>query len=89
MAMQWLSGLPARTIRTFGDLVILFISHFATNKAKQLEVVNLFNIKQVKGEILKGYLARGYEWGSSAPERSGPTIPQAKIKILREVVQRP
>ncbi|RDX92653.1 hypothetical protein CR513_25183, partial [Mucuna pruriens] len=57
VAMQWLLGLPTRTIRTFGDLTILFLSLFATNKAKQLEVADLFNIKQAKGENLKGYLA--------------------------------
>ncbi|RDY05580.1 hypothetical protein CR513_10568, partial [Mucuna pruriens] len=35
-----------------------FTSQFAANKTKQLEVANLFNIKQNKGEALKSYLAR-------------------------------
>ncbi|RDX86382.1 hypothetical protein CR513_32293, partial [Mucuna pruriens] len=48
---------PAQTIQAFNDLVTLFISIFATNKAKRLEVVDLFDIEQEKGENLKGYLA--------------------------------
>ncbi|RDX76165.1 hypothetical protein CR513_43869, partial [Mucuna pruriens] len=52
VAMQWLSGL-VRTIRTFSELATLFISQFAANKAKRLEVTNLFDIKQMKDENLK------------------------------------
>ncbi|RDX95424.1 hypothetical protein CR513_22053, partial [Mucuna pruriens] len=58
VTMQWLSGLPAQTIQSFGDLATLFIFQFATNKSKQMEVVYLFDIKQMKGENLKVYLAR-------------------------------
>ncbi|RDY04046.1 hypothetical protein CR513_12313, partial [Mucuna pruriens] len=43
---------------TFSDLATLFISQFATNKVKRLEVADLFNIKQAKGENLKEYPAR-------------------------------
>ncbi|RDY05675.1 hypothetical protein CR513_10461, partial [Mucuna pruriens] len=35
-----------------------FVSQFAANKAKRLEVADLFNFKQGKGESLKSYLAR-------------------------------
>ncbi|RDY10678.1 hypothetical protein CR513_04770, partial [Mucuna pruriens] len=58
VAMQWLLGLPTWTIWTFGNLAILFISQFAENKAKRLEVADLFDIKQAKGENLKEYLTR-------------------------------
>ncbi|RDY13381.1 hypothetical protein CR513_01711, partial [Mucuna pruriens] len=58
VTMQWLSTLLARTIRSFKDLVILFVSQFVANKAKRLKVVDLFNIRQAKGEKLKSYLAR-------------------------------
>ncbi|RDX77434.1 hypothetical protein CR513_42449, partial [Mucuna pruriens] len=36
----------------------LFLSQFAANKAKKLEVANLFHIKQASGESLKSFLAR-------------------------------
>ncbi|RDX68253.1 hypothetical protein CR513_52775, partial [Mucuna pruriens] len=58
VAMHWLATLLARTICSFNDLAILFVSRFATNKIKQLEVADLFDIRQTKGESLKSYLAR-------------------------------
>ncbi|RDX99270.1 hypothetical protein CR513_17687, partial [Mucuna pruriens] len=50
VAIQWLATLPSRSIRSFNALPPLSI--------KQLEVVDLFDIKQAKGESLKSYLAR-------------------------------
>ncbi|RDY09595.1 hypothetical protein CR513_06023, partial [Mucuna pruriens] len=50
--------LPSRTICNFNDLATLFTSQFATNKTKRLEVNDLFDIKQMKGENLKKYLVR-------------------------------
>ncbi|RDX87275.1 hypothetical protein CR513_31293, partial [Mucuna pruriens] len=44
-AMQWFFGLPIKTIHTFNNLATHFVSQFATNKAKRLEVANLFYIK--------------------------------------------
>ncbi|RDX64712.1 hypothetical protein CR513_56695, partial [Mucuna pruriens] len=35
-----------------------FVSQFVANKIKKLEVIDLFNIKQAKGESLKSYLAQ-------------------------------
>ncbi|RDX87045.1 hypothetical protein CR513_31541, partial [Mucuna pruriens] len=58
VAMQWMATLPARTIRTSNDLASAFASQFAANKAKRLEVADLFDIRQAKGESLKSYLAR-------------------------------
>ncbi|RDX87783.1 hypothetical protein CR513_30703, partial [Mucuna pruriens] len=58
VAMQWMTTLPARTIRTFNDLASAFASQFAANKAKQLEVADLFDIRQAKEESLKSDLAR-------------------------------
>ncbi|RDY04072.1 hypothetical protein CR513_12283, partial [Mucuna pruriens] len=56
--MHWLATLPPRSVRSFNDLAASFTSQFAANKTKRLEVVDLFNIKQNKGETLKSYLAR-------------------------------
>ncbi|RDX93048.1 hypothetical protein CR513_24750, partial [Mucuna pruriens] len=56
--MQWMATLPLRSIQTFKDLASSFLSQFAANKVKRLEVVDLFDIKQGKGESLKKYLAR-------------------------------
>ncbi|RDX87360.1 hypothetical protein CR513_31174, partial [Mucuna pruriens] len=58
VAMQWLSILLAWTIQSFKDLAVLFVSQFIANKAKRLEVADLFDIRQAKGENLKSYLAR-------------------------------
>ncbi|RDX93431.1 hypothetical protein CR513_24311, partial [Mucuna pruriens] len=58
VAMHWMTTLPTRSIRTFSDLVGLFLSQFVANKTKRMEVANLFVIKQSRGESLKNYLAR-------------------------------
>ncbi|RDX94531.1 hypothetical protein CR513_23074, partial [Mucuna pruriens] len=53
-----MSTLPPRSIKTFKDLASSFLSQFAANKVKRLEVADLFDIKQGEGESLKKYLAR-------------------------------
>ncbi|RDX65934.1 hypothetical protein CR513_55364, partial [Mucuna pruriens] len=53
-----MSTLPPRSVQTFKDLVSSFLSQFAANKVKRLEVADLFDIKQGEGESLKKYLAR-------------------------------
>ncbi|RDY06335.1 hypothetical protein CR513_09687, partial [Mucuna pruriens] len=58
VAMHWMATLPARSIQTFNNLADLFVSQFATNKVKKLEVADLFDIKQSRGESLKSYLVR-------------------------------
>ncbi|RDX70211.1 hypothetical protein CR513_50573, partial [Mucuna pruriens] len=58
VAMQWMTTLPPRSIQTFKDLASSFLSQFAANKVKRLEVADLFDIKQGEGESLKRYLAR-------------------------------
>ncbi|RDX65555.1 hypothetical protein CR513_55780, partial [Mucuna pruriens] len=51
VAMQWMAMLPPRSIQTFKDLAGSFVSQFAANKVKKLEVVDFFDIN------LKNYLA--------------------------------
>ncbi|RDX60284.1 hypothetical protein CR513_61585, partial [Mucuna pruriens] len=51
VVMHWLATFPARTIRSFNNLV------FMANKMKQLEVADLFDIRQTKGESLKSYFS--------------------------------
>ncbi|RDX84456.1 hypothetical protein CR513_34490, partial [Mucuna pruriens] len=58
VALQWMMNLPPRSIHVFSDLVSLFLSQFAANKPKHLEVADLFDIKQAGGESLKSYMAR-------------------------------
>ncbi|RDX66338.1 hypothetical protein CR513_54902, partial [Mucuna pruriens] len=58
VAMQWMTMLLPRSIQTFKDLAGSFVSQFAANKVKKLEVANLFDIRQTEGESLKNYLAR-------------------------------
>ncbi|RDX74024.1 hypothetical protein CR513_46273, partial [Mucuna pruriens] len=57
VAMQWMATLPPRSIQTFKDLASSFVSQFATNKVKKLEVADLFDIRQIEGGSLKSYLA--------------------------------
>ncbi|RDX85216.1 hypothetical protein CR513_33633, partial [Mucuna pruriens] len=56
-AMHWLATLPPQSIKMFGDLATSFATQFTANKTKRLEVADLFNIKQGKGETLKNYMA--------------------------------
>ncbi|RDX98176.1 hypothetical protein CR513_18946, partial [Mucuna pruriens] len=56
--LRGLATLPARTIRLFHNLAVLFVSQFAANKVKRLEMADLFDLSQTKGESLKSYLAR-------------------------------
>ncbi|RDY04218.1 hypothetical protein CR513_12090, partial [Mucuna pruriens] len=58
VALQWIMNLPPRSIYAFSDLAGLFLSQFAANKPKRLEVADLFDIKQAGGESLKSYMAR-------------------------------
>ncbi|RDX78298.1 hypothetical protein CR513_41447, partial [Mucuna pruriens] len=58
VAMHWLATLPPCSIKTFDELATSFASQFVANKTKRLEVIDLFDIKQTKGETLKSYLAR-------------------------------
>ncbi|RDX82515.1 hypothetical protein CR513_36686, partial [Mucuna pruriens] len=57
VALQWMMNLPPRSIHVFSDLAGLFLSQFAANKPKRLEMANLFDIKQAGGESLKSYMA--------------------------------
>ncbi|RDX71894.1 hypothetical protein CR513_48693, partial [Mucuna pruriens] len=57
VAMHWMTTLSARSIRSFNDLAASFVSQFAANKVKQFKVVDLFDIRQAKGESPKSYLA--------------------------------
>ncbi|RDX68078.1 hypothetical protein CR513_52973, partial [Mucuna pruriens] len=58
VALQWIMNLPPRSIYTFNDLASMFLSQFAANKPKRLEVADLFDIRQAGGESLKNYMAR-------------------------------
>ncbi|RDX80111.1 hypothetical protein CR513_39363, partial [Mucuna pruriens] len=57
VTMRWFLGLPSRSIHTFNDSAVAFVSQFATNWVKRLKVANLFNIRQIKSKSLKQYLA--------------------------------
>ncbi|RDY13677.1 hypothetical protein CR513_01366, partial [Mucuna pruriens] len=47
VAMQWMYTLPPRSIQTFRDLAGFFLSQFAANKVKRLEVADLFDVGSV------------------------------------------
>ncbi|RDX96320.1 hypothetical protein CR513_21037, partial [Mucuna pruriens] len=57
VAMHWMATLPARSIQMFDDLAGSFVSQFAANKVKKIEVADLFDVKQSQDETLKSYLA--------------------------------
>ncbi|RDY08521.1 hypothetical protein CR513_07244, partial [Mucuna pruriens] len=54
VAMQWFVGLLPKTIHTFNDLAVVFVSQFATNRAKRLEVTNLFCANALGREAMAG-----------------------------------
>ncbi|RDY07417.1 hypothetical protein CR513_08479, partial [Mucuna pruriens] len=56
--LRGIATLSARSIQTFSNLAGSFVSQFVANKIKKLQVTDLFDIKQAKGESLKSYLAR-------------------------------
>ncbi|RDX77260.1 hypothetical protein CR513_42646, partial [Mucuna pruriens] len=56
VALQWIMNLPPRSIYAFNDLADMFLSQFAANKPKRLEVANMFGIKQAGRESLKNYM---------------------------------
>ncbi|RDY08897.1 Pro-Pol polyprotein, partial [Mucuna pruriens] len=80
VAMQWMATLPTRTIRTFNDLANAFTSQFAANKTKQLEVADLFDIRQAREESLKSYLARF----NNATVRVNDPDPKFFIKVFQK-----
>ncbi|RDX86731.1 hypothetical protein CR513_31904, partial [Mucuna pruriens] len=68
---QWFSSLPPRTIHTFidlattfasqhtfTDLTATFVSQVVVNCVKKLDMIDLFDIKQTKGENVKKYLTQ-------------------------------
>ncbi|RDX63413.1 hypothetical protein CR513_58164, partial [Mucuna pruriens] len=59
-----------RTIHTFNDLAMTFVSQFATNKAKKLEVANMFDINQAKGRVALGRSGHG----RPTPSRARTTL---------------
>ncbi|RDX73408.1 hypothetical protein CR513_46993, partial [Mucuna pruriens] len=44
VVMRWFLGLPPQSIHTFNNLTTTFVSQFATNREKRLEVTDLFDI---------------------------------------------
>jgi len=56
--LDWFSSLPEKSITLFEVFLRSFISHFSTNKAKPLEVVDLIEVKQAKKEFIKQFLCR-------------------------------
>jgi len=61
----------------------LFVAHFAANKAKHPETVDLFEVKQSKGESVKQYLCRFNEVVVHIPQPNEGICVEAFIRGLR------
>ncbi|RDY06530.1 hypothetical protein CR513_09464, partial [Mucuna pruriens] len=72
IAMNWLATLLPQSIRSFSDIPTSFAFQFTLNKIKCLEVADLFNIRQNKGETLESYLA----WFNNTTVRKGLMVGQ-------------
>ncbi|RDY09084.1 hypothetical protein CR513_06611, partial [Mucuna pruriens] len=76
--MKWFAGLPPRAIHTFSDLVAIFVSQFAANHTKRLEVIDLFDIRQAKG-------LRVVQFGNSLILRCLSSMGEIKARVERHV----
>lgn len=56
--LKWFTSLQARSVTNFDNMVGKFITQFAKNRSKLLEVEDLFDVRQRLAETLKSYLAR-------------------------------
>jgi len=59
--LQWFSGIHDGVINSFQTFSQIFVERFATNKVKPPQIVDLFDIKQQEGELLKSYPNRFYD----------------------------
>lgn len=91
VALKWFTNLPTRSIGNFEDLLYRFISRFFVHKAKQMEIADLFDIKQRSGETLKSYLARFNNATAQVEETDKKFSVHAFLKssFLRLFIERP
>jgi len=81
--LDWFSRLPEKSITSFEVFSRLFISHLSANKAKPLEVADLFEVKQTKKESTKQFLCRFNEVMVQIPQPNERLFVEAFIKGLR------
>ncbi|RDX63594.1 hypothetical protein CR513_57959, partial [Mucuna pruriens] len=78
VAMQWMVTLPARTIKTFNDLVSTFVSQFAANKglragpfSDSLALERLVSMEEIHARAEKHVEAEEDQTGRLEEERAG------------------
>jgi len=57
-ALKWFSKLPTTSIASFAAFSQVFMERFAVNRPKQLQIADMFDIKQRPEESLKQFLNR-------------------------------
>ena len=53
IALEWFNTIPSSSINSFNDFKCLFLERSSANRAKPVEMANMFDIRQTTEETLK------------------------------------
>jgi len=62
IALKWFSIIPNATIKLFAEFSRAFLERLSTNKAKPLEMADMFDIRHNMEESLKQFLNRFFPY---------------------------
>ncbi|XP_027916049.1 uncharacterized protein LOC114175492 [Vigna unguiculata] len=82
-ALKWFGKIPHATITSFNDFARLFMDRFAVNRPKQLQIADMFDIKQRQEETLKQFLNRFCDISMGLTNPSEEMLVGAFVKGLR------
>jgi len=81
--LKWFSKIPNGSITTFSDFSRLFMDRFSVNRPKQLQIADMFDIKQKPEETLKQFLNRFCDASMGLLNPSEEMLVGAFVKGLR------
>ncbi|XP_027920620.1 uncharacterized protein LOC114178750 [Vigna unguiculata] len=82
-ALKWFGKIPHATITSFNVFARLFMERFAVNRPKQLQIADMFDIKQRQEETLKQFLNRFCDVSMGLANPSEDMLIGAFVKGLR------
>jgi len=82
-ALKWFGKIPHATITSFNIFARLFMERFAVNRPKQLQIADMFDIKQRQEETLKQFLNRFCDVSMGLTNPSEEMLVGAFVKGLR------
>jgi len=83
IALEWFSTLPNASINSFADFSRAFLERFLTNRAKPLEMADMFDIRQNANESLKQFLNRFSNVSMKIVDPNESLLVKAFVKGLR------